>query len=452
MDITKMMISAVKQTEKHNGGADKTTEKGSFDSILKEHKKNVVNENNQSNELTNQSHVDNKEELNNHDIHQLIEKLEKDDVDIKELLGNLINKEEALKEDSEGYFLNILIMIMSLLIRLEGGSPVPMNVAKNPDGSINVDELKKVLKDLTKQHEELMKDNEDKRNGKVEDNETNTTKVVNKLEKLVDLLSRMPSKDENKSIEKLIEKLSNIVKNPENKDSLASLKEEISSFLVAKTEGKGELSQKSQEEMSFTKDEEASKVVKSDKSSEKPEEKKEDKFLKSLISEENKVNDKFSINAFKTSFGKVDVVKAEPIITKNNAVFDTIKTIKFMQTNSLKELTVKIYPKELGEITISISQEKDVMKANIKANSKDAYAILNNNLVDIKKNLAEQNIKIQEVNISLYNDDTTFYREGQENKSELFQEHLKKNNSIGDVLQEEVVEENLHNGNVNMLA
>ena len=84
-----------------------------------------------------------------------------------------------------------------------------------------------------------------------------------------------------------------------------------------------------------------------------------------------------------------------------------------MVTNNIKEMTVKINPGQLGEITIKVIEEGGVMKANIKASSKETYTLLSQQLGDIKKHLGEQNIKIQEVNISIYDEDATFYKDGQ---------------------------------------
>ena len=84
-------------------------------------------------------------------------------------------------------------------------------------------------------------------------------------------------------------------------------------------------------------------------------------------------------------------------LTINKATFadDLIKDVKFMSNNSLKELTVKINPGNLGEITIKLVQEDGVMKANLKANSKETTALLSQNLAEIKKQISEQNIKIE---------------------------------------------------------
>lgn len=142
---------------------------------------------------------------------------------------------------------------------------------------------------------------------------------------------------------------------------------------------------------------------------------KEDKFLNSLLDDkkDNAVDNKINIFASRTQNvqGQNAVQRG---LTVNKATFtqDLIQDVKYMSTNNLKELTVKVNPGNLGEITIRLVQEDGLMKANLKANSKETTALLAQNLAEIKKELADQNIKISEVNIELYNDDTTFFRDG----------------------------------------
>ena len=104
-----------------------------------------------------------------------------------------------------------------------------------------------------------------------------------------------------------------------------------------------------------------------------------------------------------------EVIKEPMVVNKETMDVDIIKNVKFMMKNAVSELKVKIYPKELGEMTIKLLSEEGILKADIKAKSKETYNLLNTNLNDIKKSLEQQNIKIQEVNISLYSDDTTYY-------------------------------------------
>ena len=146
-----------------------------------------------------------------------------------------------------------------------------------------------------------------------------------------------------------------------------------------------------------------------------------------------------------------EVIKAPVVISKDSINLDFVKNIKYMVKNSVEELNVKIYPKELGEMTIKLISQEGIMKAEIKATSKETYNLLNSSLNDIKKTLENQNIRIQEVNIGIYNEDTTFFS-GRDNSKEDFEnQKVNKINGIS-LEEEEVIEDLLNEGNVNLLA
>lgn len=139
---------------------------------------------------------------------------------------------------------------------------------------------------------------------------------------------------------------------------------------------------------------------------------KEDKFLNSLVDDKKDNSFDNKINIFASRSQNIQGQNTEVRgLTVNKGTFteDLIKDVKYMTTNSLKELTVKVNPGNLGEITIKLIQEDGIMKASLKANSKETTALLSQNLAEIKKELSDQNIKISEVNIELYNDDTTYF-------------------------------------------
>ena len=142
---------------------------------------------------------------------------------------------------------------------------------------------------------------------------------------------------------------------------------------------------------------------------------KEDKFLNSLLDEkkDNSIDNKISMFSARSQAIQRQNTEVRGL-TVNKATFtsDLIKDVKYMSVNNIKELTVKVNPGNLGEITIKIIQEDGLMKANLKANSKETTALLAQNLAEIKKEIGEQNIKISEVNIELYNEDTTFFKDG----------------------------------------
>lgn len=114
---------------------------------------------------------------------------------------------------------------------------------------------------------------------------------------------------------------------------------------------------------------------------------------------------------FENSVQKSGEVSSEkPIaITKSDLNNDVIKALSYMDKNGVKDLTVKIYPKELGEISISVSMEQGTLKAMIKATSKETVEMLALGLKDINEKLNGNNIKIQSVDIGLYEEDTTYY-------------------------------------------
>lgn len=181
----------------------------------------------------------------------------------------------------------------------------------------------------------------------------------------------------------------------------------------------------------------------------------EDKILSKIIDNDSKGS--FSkVLSYYDKFNKnnVEVIKEPIVVNKQTLDLDVIKNVKFMMKNAVQELKVKIYPKELGEMTIKILSEEGIMRAEIKATSKETYNLLNSNLHEIKKSLVDQNIKIQEVNIGIYNEDTTFFN-GKENSSDNFRNQQSRDNNNNNPIfidDEEIKEELLNESNVNLLA
>ena len=103
------------------------------------------------------------------------------------------------------------------------------------------------------------------------------------------------------------------------------------------------------------------------------------------------------------------ISEVKPVaVSRETVATDVVSNVKYMVKNQVEQLTVKIYPKELGEITIKIISEDGIMKADIKSTSKETYTLLNSNIEEIKKHLSNESLIIKEVNIGLY-EDTTYY-------------------------------------------
>jgi flagellar hook-length control protein FliK len=166
----------------------------------------------------------------------------------------------------------------------------------------------------------------------------------------------------------------------------------------------------------------------------------EEKFLKNLLGEDK---DEIKISkavSFMNQFENVKVSDTSKVqttnlvIDKNDFTVDVIKSIKFMEVNNMKDLTVKMDPKELGEITIKLTMESGVIKASISAQNKDTFNLLNQNFQDISDRLKSMDIKIQSLDINIYEDSTFFSKDSNEKNNN----QRKNNNSdIKMVLEED---------------
>lgn len=184
----------------------------------------------------------------------------------------------------------------------------------------------------------------------------------------------------------------------------------------------------------------------------------EDKFLKELVSgNKNDITNKVDklvnfMNGFNKTINTSNISEVQQVVTVNRDTFinDIIKSVKFMQQNDMKEMTVKIMPRELGEIVIKLTMENGLMKANITANNKEAYNLLNSNIQEISNKLGNEQIKIQNFTVDINNGDTTFFsRENnrEQNKQSGNRNGRKSNvSSIGNETEEisntSIVEEN----------
>lgn len=72
---------------------------------------------------------------------------------------------------------------------------------------------------------------------------------------------------------------------------------------------------------------------------------------------------------------------------------ETIKNIKLMKTEDIKELSIKLRPRELGDMHIKLVQENDTLSAVITVSDKDVYNIMNKNLSDLKQHIELFNVK-----------------------------------------------------------
>ena len=184
---------------------------------------------------------------------------------------------------------------------------------------------------------------------------------------------------------------------------------------------------------------------------------KDEKVLNSILKNDNS-------NTFSSFTNSLNRLNNTNVINMNNVqpvdaenmVQDIVKDVKYMSTVNMKEMVVKVNPANLGEITIKLVEENGEMKLNIKSSSKETYSLLSQQLGDLHDQLKDQNIKIQDVKLSLYEEDTTFFKDGEFNNESFNNENSKQQSSTklqnNMVNEEEDSSESEDLSNINMLA
>ncbi|AGK97770.1 flagellar hook-length control protein FliK [Clostridium pasteurianum] len=177
-------------------------------------------------------------------------------------------------------------------------------------------------------------------------------------------------------------------------------------------------------------------------------------FLKRLL-EDNKDTKLDKVNTLMNQFivqnqnNSQEIANEPKVINKSNFTADIIKSIRYMENKNIKDMTVKINPKDLGEVYIKITSSADgILKASISTNNRETFNLLNANIQDLNNNFNNSQIKIQHIDINIYNGDTTFFSNSfNQNQSNENNSHHKTysvsniNNEEGDTLPGHIIYE-----------
>lgn len=184
----------------------------------------------------------------------------------------------------------------------------------------------------------------------------------------------------------------------------------------------------------------------------------DDSILNKLAEPDKKSNKIDKATNFMTQFintkASAKIVSTEkPTIDISNVNADIVKSLKFMQQGDIKNLTVKITPKELGDVIINLTMENGVMKASITASNKEAYNLINSNMTDINAKLQNSNMAVQDLSLNIYNQDTTFFKNGS-NEQQQQQANKNTNGKTTGIIEtaEAIINQSILNSNVNILA
>ncbi|NFD76344.1 flagellar hook-length control protein [Clostridium botulinum] len=383
--------------------------------------------------------------LNKEDMQKIKDKLKeqgfsKEELDSIKSLDDLKRLLQKIKDD--GDLDSFASLVNSILQCLYSGQ----NVKLGKELEQNLDKLKVLLNNLSEGNgnkEQLLMEIKD-----ILGEEFNKLNLTDKNSLDEDLLETFSNK-----LQMKIEK----EPNEEKLSLLKNIKSEIENILKEESNNKLPVEPKIDISEPLVLEEE------NDSSNLKENTSKEDKLLKGLLEDKEqgtgeKINKTVNFMSHLKNSTDINELSSNEtlgklVINKNTMNTDIIKSIKYMELNNVKDLTVKIMPKELGEVFIKLTMEGGIMKANIGATTKEAYNLLNSNMQLIEDKLQNSGIKVQELSLNIYNEDTTFFKQSSENgkNSNPSKSENKADLSSMDEIPEE---ENIStiDGNVNILA
>ena len=167
----------------------------------------------------------------------------------------------------------------------------------------------------------------------------------------------------------------------------------------------------------------------------------------------NELNILNNISTFENNLSKA-IEDAKPIEIRSDYVVEDIEqAIKYIKNNGVEDLTLKINPKELGELTIKLIKNKGENKVVITSSSSETFKLINENIKEIENHLINLDIKINQVSIEVKNyvqndflgDLNQQFNSRNDSKEERRSTFIKKENL------DEEIEEKYQDGNIDLL-
>ena len=113
-------------------------------------------------------------------------------------------------------------------------------------------------------------------------------------------------------------------------------------------------------------------------------------------------------SSFKSSIN--DTIKtniAPESIRQSFIEADITQTIRYMRSASINELTLKVKPKELGEVVINLVKNNDISDVVITVEREELFDSIKKNLMVINRELKDLGLKINNVSIEMKPNNTT---------------------------------------------
>lgn len=176
-------------------------------------------------------------------------------------------------------------------------------------------------------------------------------------------------------------------------------------------------------------------------------------YLENIVSADDNsyINSFVGINEFNTVYRNStsnDIPQPVTEIRQDFITEDIIKSVKYMKNSDLEELNVKLNPRNLGEISIKLSKNKEHSNLLITVDDNNILDLVNKNIEDIKKHLNDTDINIKDIVINVKSENENLFSDNL-NKEFNQDRRFNQNNSNKNKKNNNQIIEELHNSEHN---
>ena len=176
-------------------------------------------------------------------------------------------------------------------------------------------------------------------------------------------------------------------------------------------------------------------------------------YLENIVSADDNsyINSFVGINEFNAVYRNStsnDIPQPVTEIRQEFITEDIIKSVKYMKNSDLEELNVKLNPRNLGEISIKLSKNKEHSNLLITVDDNNILDLVNKNIEDIKKHLNDTDINIKDIVINVKSENENLFSDNL-NKEFNQDRRFNQNNSNKNKKNNNQIIEELHNSEHN---
>ena len=161
-----------------------------------------------------------------------------------------------------------------------------------------------------------------------------------------------------------------------------------------------------------------------------------------------------NLNVVNTQASQDNVSNETPVTTIRQEFLgeDIVKTVRYLKSNGLEEIKIKISPRELGDMTIKLIKNNEETKVLITISKEDVFDMVNKNIGDITKHLNDLNINVKDVSVDIKSDNKNFFsdnlnqqfdKKNQQNKKKRTKYENTEIENIEEIKENNRVEENI---------